>query len=546
MPRVLLSWLILLIPAALSAQIASPGKLSAVHEKLEGVQNCNDCHNFGEKSFRSNCLKCHVEIGTRIEQSHGYHYFTRKVECNKCHKEHHGRSFNIIRWEPNSFDHKQTGFVLEGAHAPVHCRKCHNPGNIKSADILKKKRNQQENTYLGLSTDCENCHEDEHRGQLKNCASCHGMDDWKKQSFSHDKARFPLTGRHGTVACDRCHPQKEDGRTIAGNTRYLQFRGISFSGCIDCHEDRHQGTFGKDCAKCHSTAGWKQLHIAEGSFDHAKTAFPLEGLHGKVSCAQCHEGGNFGRFKGKDLTHCSLCHADEHAGQFTRRIGEDCSACHSVNGYSPARFSLADHDSTRFVLEGAHQAIPCTRCHETTLADKRTTRQFHWAKLDCQSCHRDPHAGQLDVRIARDGCTGCHTTDSWMVLDFDHSGTAFPLEGAHRTVLCEKCHVRGVISDAETVVFHFEDRRCDACHKDYHAGQFAETGGRTDCAKCHGPAAWKDLRFDHATMSRFPLTGKHAALACDRCHETETRDGSSLRLYKLNKIRCADCHETGS
>ncbi|MCB2204041.1 cytochrome c3 family protein [bacterium] len=525
------------------AQLASPGKLSNAHSKLEGVNNCAKCHNFGEKSFRENCLDCHKEIAVRVREKRGYHFYTRKLECSKCHKEHHGRKFELVRWNPEKFDHRQTGFLLEGKHDGLDCRKCHRPENIHAKDIRSKGKSIMRSTYLGLSTDCANCHEDEHRGQLKNCESCHSQKDWKDVSFSHARARFALEGRHSSVACGKCHPEKDDGKSRNGDTKYLQFRGIAFGNCTACHEDHHKGAYGKDCTQCHSPAGWKQLRIAEGSFDHSKTDFPLEGRHAAVQCMQCHTGGDFGKFAGADLSHCNVCHEDYHLGQFAgREDARDCSGCHTVAGFSPALFPAEKHAKTRFPLRGAHEAIPCIRCHVETTIDGKATLRFHWEALRCQDCHKDPHDGQFAQRVSSEGCESCHDTESWFVMEFDHSSTKFPLRGKHRDLLCEKCHVRESDGGSAARRFRFTDMSCAACHEDRHAGQFADEQGKVDCSRCHQEYGWSKLLFDHATMSRFPLTGRHQSLQCDRCHKTETTGGVAMIRYRPMEHSCSSCH----
>lgn len=546
-PTILAALVLCLLTTVAKAQLASPGKLSNAHKNLEGVGNCAKCHNFGEKSFRNNCLGCHTEIRSRVNDGQGYHHFTKKLECSTCHKEHHGREFKLIRWDPEAFEHKQTGFLLEARHDGLECRKCHNPDNIHAADIRKKGSARVKQTYLGLATECSNCHEDEHRGQLGKCDRCHTPQEWKKNSFSHDKSKFALVGKHASVACVSCHPEKDDGKQRNGDTKYKQFKGIAFSTCLSCHEDHHKGTFGKECKQCHTPAGWKNVSIAGGNFDHAKTHFPLEGRHRGLQCVQCHIGGDFARFKNADLTHCVLCHKDYHEGDFAQSEDKGaCERCHNLNGFSPARFEPAQHESTRFPLRGAHAAVSCTTCHAKANADGTRKHQFRWKTLECLACHADPHAGQLNERIARDGCQGCHNVESWYVTQFDHTSTRFALTGAHRTALCERCHTRGEITGVVTIRFRYADIRCVACHADKHDGQFAAADGVTDCARCHTTPAWKPVQFDHVTMSRFALTGKHTEIACERCHLIAGPDGSQpVMRFKPLETACSSCHTTG-
>lgn len=535
MRSILVVVLLALAALPLRGQLVSPGKLSSAHAKLEGVGSCTKCHDFGSNTFRSNCLACHTEIRTRVERGLGYHAYTKKLECATCHKEHHGRDFKLIRWDPAKFDHRQAGFPLDGRHAGRQCRDCHTPKNIVQAEIRKKSAGMQQRTFLGLEPDCANCHRDQHDGQLgKNCETCHSTAGWKEESFIHARTRFPLTGRHAAVDCAKCHP------TEGGVQR---FKGIAHRQCLDCHEDtQHKGAFGTECATCHSTAGWKQVRMAQGSFDHAKTHFPLEGRHAQVACAKCHVGGDARRFEGKDLTRCTTCHTDAHAGQFQHRAdGGECSACHVVDGFTDLRFDAAAHQTTRFPLAQAHGAVPCRACHTTTAAGG--ARRFRWEEVACTSCHADPHAGQFRDRIRTGGCTSCHNSTSWHAMEIDHARTAFPLLGRHRSVACARCHTEGDIDGVRTVRYRLAHEHCSDCHVDRHRGQFADARGATDCARCHTVAGWKPSVFDHAT-ARFQLEGRHAALPCTACHHEEaTGDGGTVRRYTPIDARCEACHK---
>jgi hypothetical protein len=185
------------------AQI-SPGDLTNAHSKFEGMSNCVLCHDLGAKVSNTKCLDCHQEIQTLLFQNKGFHA-TSKVktqDCFKCHNEHHGRKFEMIRFDTKNFDHTSVGYKLEGAHASVDCRQCHAPGNIKNSEIKKRK-----DTYLGLQKDCLSCHDDYHQGALpNNCLQCHSMNAFSPvKEFDHDQANFKLRGEHQTIDCKACH-----------------------------------------------------------------------------------------------------------------------------------------------------------------------------------------------------------------------------------------------------------------------------------------------------------------------------------------------------
>ena len=51
----------------------SPGKLTTAHAELEGIMNCTQCHDLGNKVTNTKCLACHEEIQELTDQNRGYH-----------------------------------------------------------------------------------------------------------------------------------------------------------------------------------------------------------------------------------------------------------------------------------------------------------------------------------------------------------------------------------------------------------------------------------------------------------------------------------------
>jgi hypothetical protein len=476
--------------------------------------------------------------------------------CIKCHSEHNGKDFVPILWDVSrdEFDHRKAGYLLEGGHAHLECKRCHAPEHI-TPDARKTIRvRDARRTYLGLSRECLTCHQDEHHGQVgTDCAKCHTFTKWKDITrFDHSKAKFPLTGAHSTTPCAKCHKEESATDRVKPRVRYT---GIPFARCQDCHQDPHKGTLSANCSSCHNDSNWKSLRNLERSFDHSKTKYPLIGKHLEVSCAKCHHGANFKAPVSHEF--CKTCHQDAHGGQFLSRADQgECASCHKVEGWKPSTFTLAAHAKTAYPLLGKHAAVACDKCHRP--AGKAT--QYRVKYQLCLDCHTDVHKGQFAGAPHKNRCEQCHSVERFVPANFSlarHRETRFALEGGHKAISCGECHK--VLADGRNVAaYHFNDISCESCHFDPHRGQFAErmhsslpkagtTGGPTGkagCEACHTVRAWRDVHgFDHST-TRFALTGAHKGVPCDQCHRATVASAGLKRVvYRDAPRECAECHE---
>lgn len=396
-------------------------ELRGAHEPLE----CKACHAQPPALHRveSECASCHADDDV--------HRGALGRDCGSCHVD---RS-----WSEARFDHRSTGFALEGAHADADCADCH---------AVKGR-------YTGAPTACKDCHadDDRHRGTLGgDCGACHRSVRWDAAPrFDHARTRFALDGAHRAAHCGACH---------ADATRY---RGAPLA-CIQCHreDDSHEGRNGSDCADCHSSRDWKQ-----SLFDHDRdTGYALRGAHRAARCEACHAGsGPIGALP----TDCNACHEDEDPHQ--RQLGERCEQCHQERDWKATTF---DHDRGSFPLLGAHRLATCDDCHRSAA--------YLDAEPSCRSCHadRDVHEGAYGKE-----CDGCHVPRDWLLWEFDHRArTPFALEGAHASTACKSCHAPGR---------PVPEAACGSCHAgdDVHEGSF----GRR-CEQCHGVDSFRGLRPD--------------------------------------------------
>jgi hypothetical protein len=394
-------------------------------------------------------------------------------------------------------------------------------------------------TYLGLSQRCVVCHEDKHQGRLgMDCQRCHSSADWKVQSgFDHAKTRYPLTGSHIRVTCQKCH-------TLPDNTS--KFAGLPFADCNTCHADPHKGFFKQQtCQSCHSTVAWK-LPATDLKFDHSKTRYPLLGKHLEVKCETCHSKADFTRPIAHDQ--CASCHKpDPHKGQFAKRAdGGKCESCHTVAGWKEAKFAVADHSKTAYPLEGKHISVPCAKCHIP--AGKDTVFKVKFA--NCLDCHKDTHAAQFAGAPYFNKCEPCHSVNGFHPSSFTlvrHQKSKFPLTGGHMAVSCAECHKSSV--DESPAPYHFKGSGCTTCHADPHRNEFAariakaKPGAKQGCEVCHTTVAWNDIgSFDHATTN-FQLTGSHRAVQCSSCHRPPNLELTMKNVdFRSAPKQCEDCH----
>lgn len=434
----------------------------------------------------------------RTRSPHG----SLSIACERCHS---ATSWKPIRPVPE-FNHNETRFPLRALHVSVDCRQCH----------LKL-------VFSDVGGNCANCHADVHRRQFGGaCEQCHSVKGWtvSVQSIRGHQNRFPLLGAHAAVECEACHKNAAAG----------QYVGLS-TACSSCHMqdfrtakafDHQAAQVPVQCDLCHRMDSW-----GGAGFDHARFGgFALTGAHARLECVQCHVGN---RFAGTPAD-CFGCHAKDfntttNPNHVQAGFDHSCQICHSTTTWSGAKF---DHNTaTRFPLTGAHAAVACSQCH--------TSGRFAAAPTDCYSCHikdfqatRNPDhkAGNFPT-----DCSICHTTVNWLNAKFDHNLTKFPLTGAHASVPCTSCHVSGAqYSVASTA--------CQSCHlKDFTGAanpNHVAAGFPQDCSICHTTVQWKGAKFDHATMTKFPLTGAHVNVSCADCHKNNVFAGLATA--------CASCH----
>lgn len=427
---------------------------------------------------------------------------------------------------------------------PLKCASCH----VFGAGSPKLKCLQCHNEIRALVREHEGYH-----GRVINpakgdvdCARCHTehygenfrIYKWEtsKEEFDHRQAGYPLLGHHSGLRCEQCHNashiSQADRRQIRVHDLSQTFEGLH-PACLTCHEDHHAGQLGPDCEKCHAVSGWKPLK----SFDHSTTHFPLTGKHQQVECAKCHRAlasnAKVVQYTGLSFASCTGCHQDPHHGAFAAK----CESCHDTDAWKRVRISNGfDHAATRFPLNGKHREVACLKCHQDANFKIPVPHER------CLDCHRDQHKGQFLHRADGGDCGSCHTVTGWRPATFteaSHQATAYPLIGKHQGLACAKCHTPvGLDTD-----YRPRFQACVDCHRDPHAGQFANAPWANRCEGCHTVNGFRPATFsiqDHQSC-RFPLKSAHAAVACQDCHQ-KGRSDDGWQFHFVN-LACVGCHQ---
>ena len=297
---------------------------------------------------------------------------------------------------------------------------------------------------------------------------------------------------------------------------------------------------------------------ASGQISPGKLARAHKSLEGAAQCVQCHALS-----RAPMATSCLSCHKDVKAMIDTKRgyharlspnERQSCASCHpdhagedfSMIAWPGAGKTRFDHRQAGWALEGKHIEAKCEDCHTSkyatapvaALSKRKSGTPWIGLETSCNSCHKsdDIHEGAL-----KGGCDQCHTAKDWAPAPkFDHDDARYRLTGKHADAKCDACHKSSRLAlklsnTGEKIALYrpLAYAKCNDCHADPHKGRL-----KGSCSSCHETTNWDaiDRRdFNHAA-TRYPLTGKHARVACASCH------GKNNETPTPAFATCAGCH----
>jgi hypothetical protein len=496
---------------------------------------CTQCHINGQfVGTPTDCASCHMkDFNGTTTPNHVQSGFP--TTCQQCH--------TTTTWNSASFDHSTTGFTLTGAHVALQCTQCHNTTFSPSG------------AYSLTSTTCITCHQTDFNnasnpnhvqsGFSQNCTQCHNTTTWTGAAFDHSTTGFTLTGAHVALQCTQCH-----------NTTFSPSGAYNLSNsttCITCHQTDFNGAtnpnhvqsgFSQNCTQCHNTTSW-----TGAAFDHSTTGFTLDGAHASLQCTQCHNTtfSPSGAYNLPNPTACVTCHQTDFNGTTSPNHVQAgfptvCQQCHTTTNWTGATFN---HASTGFTLDGAHTALQCQQCHNTSFSPSGAYNLPN--PTACVTCHQTDFNGTTNPNHVQSGfptvCQQCHNTTNWTSGTFNHSTTGFTLDGAHVALQCAQCH-NTTFSPGGAYNLP-NPTGCVTCHQTDFNGttspNHVQAGFPTTCQQCHTTTNWNGATFNHASTG-FTLDGAHTALQCTQCHNTTFSPSGAYNLP--NPTGCVQCHQT--
>lgn len=301
-------------------------------------------------------------------------------------------------------------------------------------------------------------------------------------------------------------------------------------------------------------------------------------------CDRCHLA-----FSGVPDAKCLACHEvlatrlAEDRGFHAQVQAKPCMECHPDHRGLNARLTTDEalasfnHALTGFPIEGSHKALGCDKCHTAPLGQMADacaechddphssargpdcgachddtgwlhdlkTLEAHVTAMDgghrgltCEDCHLHGEHLRAKVPCARchdrahggtaSPCEDCHQVQGFKPASFDHGPCTCAFPGKHQTVECLACHEGFRFTDTPTL--------CSGCHEDDRPHQ-----PLGECARCHDALSWKENRFDH-DKSKFPLRGSHLAVSCVQCHAGMGQGQLSQVQFRGVPTACAGCH----
>ena len=455
------------------------------------------------------CLTCHGACSARIAAGRACTRAPSTGVCETCHVEHQGRDVDLVWWGKvgAAFDHRLTGYPLEGKHAPSPARPATRPVRRRQGRARRRRQNLG-HTYLGLRPPA--------------CVSR------RRAPWAVRGAAMPVLPRHAGLEARRPLRPREDGLSAHGPAR-APWRARSATrpspgrGGGSSASTRASPATARAATTTSTRAGSVRPAPAAtrpragrpaGPASSTTTAplYPLRGRHATVACETCHAPARPLRCASR--VHRLPRRRSPRTARPPRRQGSMRRLPRRV-GLRRRDFDPVEHKKTGYPLAGAHLAVACDACHRPVDAD--ALRKVPGLVVTAGPAGKTPRSAS--PRPSARTAIGTPTSGRWTagrgkgmrrlpqgrVVE---AGLLRPRQDAlsprrrPRKPACAACHPRtDKGTPRERTRLAATPVLCSACHKDPHQGQL-QRAASTACDGCHGVEIWRRTAFDHTVTPR--------------------------------------------
>ena len=231
----------------------------------------------------------------------------------------------------------------------------------------------------------------------------------------------------------------------------------------------------------------------------------------------------------------------------------ECAGCHTVNGWKPSTFTVKEHASSAYPLQGGHARLECEQCHIPKGKDTLFKIKFE----RCTDCHADKHAAQFAAAPYFNACDRCHNLEGYKPSTFTlarHKDTQFrrlpggtsrcPAATATRNRRSFKPKPGGDLPLAKPRVAPVATLTRTRASSKSGCCRRGPTALPPAAKPATPPSHGRSCRASITPRRRFRCWDAHRATACIDCHKPPNLETKLINAdFKTAPTICEDCHE---
>ncbi|MBI3563415.1 MAG: hypothetical protein HY080_17060 [Gammaproteobacteria bacterium] len=202
-----------------------------------------------------------------------------------------------------------------------------------------------------------------------------------------------------------------------------------------------------------------------------------------------------------------------------------------LHAHAAAKTKKFDHDTTGFILTGAHVDLVCDSCHIRGI--------FKGIPKTCDGCHAQVSQITATKKSSNhirssDRCDDCHVDTAFKPARVDHSSVIGT---------CISCH-DGRVATGKPVNHPPAGNNCESCHRTttWATSGFNHEGITNNCGSCHnGVNAKSKMPTDIVHSNVMNVT------SCENCHTSFTTWPPAIFDHSyISVTTCVTCHKPGT